>query len=137
MTLAISSIYSCRRKAAANIVEPNRFERRESRYAAIPGLTPISGRVCRKLAVCPRLCPAGNISWHRPAPPSPARGKSDECAHKGQRANVSELQDGPLPSAGLAAPHCHRRHALHGEGEEDQQRDGAAQSQILPQRALQ
>src|ERR1035441_10438087 len=29
------------------------------RYAANPGLTPISGAVCRKLAVCPRVCPHG------------------------------------------------------------------------------
>jgi len=38
-----------------------------------------------------------------------------------------ELQDRPFPSASFAADYCHGGHALHGEGEKDEQRDGAAQ----------
>ena len=35
----------------------NRFGGGGPRYPANPGLTPIFGAVCRKLAVCPRVCP--------------------------------------------------------------------------------
>src|ERR1017187_8798303 len=38
-----------------------RWREREQRYFANPGLTSISGAVCRKLAVCPRVCPTHTL----------------------------------------------------------------------------
>ena len=57
-----------------------------------------------------RLAPEGGHDF--------VRGEGEDV---GQDGHVGELDDGPFPAAGFAAHHGDRRHALHREGEEDQQ----------------
>src|SRR5262249_49095688 len=61
----------------------------------------------------------------------------EKCPEISDRCHVSELHGGPLPAAGFAAHYGHGRHALHGEGEEDQQRDGAPEGEIAADGLLQ
>src|SRR5215469_9486594 len=60
----------------------------------------------------------------------------DEGANPRQRDHVGELRGGPLPRAGLAAHYGNGGHALQGEGEEHQERNGATQREIVLQRRL-
>ena len=55
----------------------------------------------------------------------------------GQRQHVEELQRGPAPAVRLALHHGDGRRALHGEGEEDHQRQCAAERHVVVQRGLQ
>ena len=64
-------------------------------------------------------------------------GLGQEGAAVGQRAHVGELDGRPFPAAGLAAHDGEGGHALHGEGEEDQQRDRAARAEVVPKGRLQ
>lgn len=59
-----------------------------------------------------------------------------EGAQVGDGGHVGELSGGPLPAAGLATHHRKRRHALHGEGEENEQRHCACRCEISAERAL-
>jgi len=60
-----------------------------------------------------------------------------EGGEPGERQHIEELHCGPLPTVGFAADDGHRRGALHGEGEEDHQRQRAAEGHVLVQRGLQ
>jgi hypothetical protein len=62
-----------------------------------------------------------------------ARIRRHVCHHR----HVGELRQRPLPTVGFAAHHRNGGHALHGEGEEDQQRDRSAQRQLVAQGRLQ
>ena len=55
----------------------------------------------------------------------------------GQRQHVEELKGGPFPTVGLTMNDGDGRGALHGEGEEDHQRQRAAQSHVVVQGGLQ
>ncbi len=61
---------------------------------------------------------------------------SEGCA-VGQGQHVEELDGGPLPAVGFAADYGHGGGALHGEGEEDHQRQRAAEGHVVVQGRLQ
>ena len=61
----------------------------------------------------------------------------DEGADVGEDAHVGELDDGPFPASGFAADDGEGGHALHGEGEEDQEGDGSAGGEVLLEGFLQ
>ncbi len=77
------------------------------------------------------------VSDHGLAPEGGDEPICQKCADIGEKGHVSELDGGPFPASGLAAHDGAGGQALHGEGEEDQQRDGSAESQVAPERLLQ
>src|SRR5689334_24806236 len=63
----------------------------------------------------------------------PVRNKRTHVRHY---AHITELEDRPFPAAGLPPHHRYGRDALHREGREHQQGNGAAGRQVLMQRVL-
>ena len=55
----------------------------------------------------------------------------------GETAHVAELNDRPAQAVGLPPDYRERRGALHGEREEDHQRDGSADGHVVPECCLQ
>ena len=67
----------------------------------------------------------------RPSARYPITCAATNAPHPRQRAHVTELQQRPLPAAGLAPHHRDGRNALHGEGEEYQQRHRAPRREVV------
>ena len=61
----------------------------------------------------------------------------DEGGGPGEDEHVGELDGGPLPAIGFAANDGHGGGALHGEGEEDHQRQRAAEGHVVMESGLQ
>src|ERR1039458_3037175 len=63
--------------------------------------------------------------------------EDDERTDVGQSAHIGELDGWPFPAAGFAAYDGEGGHALHGEGEKDQQRHCAGGAEVALQGVLQ